>query len=120
MPNFFLRNNRIRYVCIAAFLIGWSAVIIMAQEAIADSTELRVMSFNVRRARTGFDEKASENNWKDAKFPRRDRAIRVIKENSPDLLGLQEAREMQIADFREALRDYAFYGVGRDDGKSAG
>src|SRR3954468_23029606 len=103
------RKYRRQFLCLAAFLIGWFAVIIMAQEAIADSTELRVMSFNVRRARSGFDEKATENNWKDAKFPRRERAVRVVKENSPDLLGVQEARDVQIADFREALPDYAFY-----------
>src|SRR3954462_14418427 len=106
------RKYRHQFLCLVAFLIGWCAVIIMAQEAIAESSELRVMSFNVRRARTGFDENATENNWKDAKFPRRDRAIRVIREYSPDLLGLQEARQMQIVDFREALRDYAFTGVG--------
>src|SRR4051794_7545181 len=114
-----LREQRRKCLCLAACFLGWAAAAI-SQVAIAESVELRVMSFNVRRARTGFEEKASENNWKDAKFPRRERAIRVVRENSPDLIGLQEAREMQIADFREALRDYAFYGVGRDDGKNAG
>jgi endonuclease/exonuclease/phosphatase family metal-dependent hydrolase len=116
----FLRANRCHVLSLVSVVIGSIVFIGMAQEAIAESSELRVMSFNVRRARTGFDESAAENNWKDAKFPRRDRAIRVIREYSPDLLGLQEAREMQIADFREALRDYAFTGVGRDDGKTAG
>src|SRR3954453_18180430 len=110
------RKNRPR---VSALVFGWAVAALMAHVAIAESVELRVMSFNVRRARTGFEEKESENNWKDAKYPRRDRAIRVVRENSPDLIGVQEARDMQIADFREALRDYEFYGVGRDDGKTA-
>ena len=51
---------------------------------------------------------------------RRERAVRVIQESSPDLLGVQEAREGQIADFKSALPDYEFYGLGRDDGKTGG
>jgi endonuclease/exonuclease/phosphatase family metal-dependent hydrolase len=38
----------------------------------------------------------------------------------PDVLGVQEARDLQVADLREALPEYDFYGVGRDDGKTAG
>src|SRR3954471_489412 len=116
----YLRVERKHLPRLAALLISWALAALMAHAAMAESIELRVMSFNVRRARTGFEEKESENNWKDAKFPRRERAIRVVRENSPDLIGVQEARDMQIADFREALRDYEFYGVGRDDGKTAG
>jgi endonuclease/exonuclease/phosphatase family metal-dependent hydrolase len=78
------------------------------------------MSFNVRFARAGHSERATENNWNDAKFPRRERTIRVIREYKPDLLGVQEAREEQISDLREALPEFEFYGVGRDDGKTAG
>jgi endonuclease/exonuclease/phosphatase family metal-dependent hydrolase len=88
--------------------------------AAADSAELRVMSFNIRFSKPDHSEAASENNWADAKYPRRERAIRVIQENSPDLLGVQEARELQIEDLKKALPSYAFYGVGRDDGKTEG
>ena len=51
--------------------------------------------------------------------PRRERAIRVIRDYKPDLLGVQEARDGQIDDLQEALPEYEFYGVGRDDGKTA-
>jgi endonuclease/exonuclease/phosphatase family metal-dependent hydrolase len=78
------------------------------------------MSFNIRFARIGHSEAAPENNWADSAHPRRERTIRVIREAMPDLLGVQEAREVQINDLKEALPEYEFYGIGRDDGKSGG
>jgi endonuclease/exonuclease/phosphatase family metal-dependent hydrolase len=78
------------------------------------------MSFNIRFARLGHSEERTENNWNDAKFPRRERVFRVIREYDPDVLGVQEARHGQIVDLREALTGYEFYGVGRDDGKTGG
>jgi endonuclease/exonuclease/phosphatase family metal-dependent hydrolase len=93
---------------------------VISRGAASDPVELRAMSFNIRFAKAGHSEADSENNWADPKFPRRERAIRVIKENAPDLLGLQEARNLQIEDLKKALPDYAFYGVGRDDGKTGG
>ncbi len=86
----------------------------------AESADLRVMSFNVRFARAGHSETAQENNWNDAGHPRRERAIRVIREHEPDLLGVQEARSDQVEDLKKALPEYAFYGQGRDDGKLGG
>ena len=86
----------------------------------ADDADLRVMSFNVRFSKSGSNEKAAENNWNDPQHPRRERAIRIVRETNPDLLGVQEARELQIEDFEHALPEYDFYGVGRDDGKTGG
>jgi endonuclease/exonuclease/phosphatase family metal-dependent hydrolase len=95
-------------------LIGVSAA------SAAEADDLRVMSFNIRFARADHSEAASENNWADPTHPRRERAIRVIRDFNPDLLGVQEAREGQISDLREALPEYEFYGIGRDDGKTGG
>jgi endonuclease/exonuclease/phosphatase family metal-dependent hydrolase len=78
------------------------------------------MSFNVRFAYPGHSESEPENNWNDAAHPRRERTIRVIRDYMPDILGVQEARHRQIVDLREALPEYDFYGVARDDGKQAG
>ena len=78
------------------------------------------MSFNVRFSKAGTNEKAAENNWNDPQHPRRERAVRIVRETNPDLLGVQEARELQVEDFEHALPDYDFYGIGRDDGKIAG
>ncbi|MCC7473993.1 MAG: endonuclease/exonuclease/phosphatase family protein [Pirellulales bacterium] len=85
-----------------------------------DAVELRVMSFNVRFSVAGSSEKDPANNWNNAKHARRERAVQVIRELQPDLLGLQEARIKQIEDLRKALPEFEFYGVGRDDGKRAG
>jgi endonuclease/exonuclease/phosphatase family metal-dependent hydrolase len=89
-------------------------------KAAAEPANLKVMSFNIRFAKPGHSESTTDNNWEDAKHPRRERAVRVIREVSPDLLGVQEARESQINDLREAFPEYEFYGLGRDDGKTGG
>lgn len=86
----------------------------------AHAADIRVMSFNVRFAMEGHREDAAENNWDDAEHPRRERAIRAIREANPDLLGVQEARAGQIKDLQRALPGYEFYGVGRDDGEMGG
>ncbi len=107
-----------RAVAVATIFAG--ALAVVASAAAIESGDLRVMSFNVRFARAGHSEAASENNWNDAEYPRCERAIRVIREHGPDLLGVQEARSGQIEDLKKALPEYAFYGQGRDDGKLAG
>ena len=81
---------------------------------------LKVMSFNIRYSYGKPQEPAAENDWYDAKYPRRERAIRVIRDYLPDVLGVQEARDLQIEDLRTALPEYEFYGIGRDDGKTEG
>jgi endonuclease/exonuclease/phosphatase family metal-dependent hydrolase len=86
----------------------------------AGAAELKVMSFNVRFSHGGLDEAKTENNWTHPDFPRRERVIRVIREYGPDILGVQEARDLQIVDLQEALPEYGFYGLGRDDGMTAG
>jgi endonuclease/exonuclease/phosphatase family metal-dependent hydrolase len=105
---------------LAIVIVCASAFAGIAYGAVPNTVELRVMSFNVRFASAGHSEAASENNWTDAKYPRRDRAVRVIRENSPDLFGVQEARDQQVEDLEKALPEYAFYGIGRDDGKKDG
>jgi endonuclease/exonuclease/phosphatase family metal-dependent hydrolase len=119
MVRFFRESLRAFRRCVAgvAFLSLLAAV---AGATAAEPVEFHVMSFNVRFAKAGHSEAASENNWTDAKFPRRERTIRVINEYSPDLVGVQEAREMQIEDLKKALPEYEFYGIGRDDGKAGG
>jgi endonuclease/exonuclease/phosphatase family metal-dependent hydrolase len=103
----------------AILMIGVFSTLAVGQ-AMAEVVDLRAMSFNVRFSRVGSSEKEPENNWADPQHPRRERAIRIIREINPDLLGVQEARELQVKDFEAALPEYEFYGVGRDDGKMDG
>ena len=73
---------------------------------------LRIMSFNIRFG-TAPDR---DNSW----VHRRGLAIGVIREHSPDVIGLQEALRFQIDELREEFPEYAELGVGRDDGQKAG
>lgn len=71
--------------------------------------KLRAMSFNIRN---GYG-KDGDNRWE---F-RRDFVAEVIREASPDVVGLQEAHHFQLAYLLEQLPAYASVGVGRDGGK---
>lgn len=82
-----------------------------------DATEsnadvLRVMTFNIRYNNPGD----GANAWP----KRRDWVAKIVREQRTDLLGVQEALPDQIADLEQRLPEYAWYGVGRDDGKHAG
>jgi endonuclease/exonuclease/phosphatase family metal-dependent hydrolase len=74
--------------------------------------ELNVMTFNIRYG-TAND---GENSWQ---F-RKDNVVQTIRAFKPDLLGLQEALQLQIDELLMKMPDYAYVGVGRDDGKNMG
>lgn len=75
----------------------------------ADSA-LRIMSYNLRYAA------ADDAQWR----ARRDPLVALIREYDPDVLGVQEA-DWGWMDFLPAqLDDYAYVGVGRDDGATSG
>lgn len=73
---------------------------------------LRVLSFNIR-----FDNPADgDNRWE----KRRELVATIIREQRPDIVGLQEALHDQIQDLLAALPEYEAVGVGRDDGATRG
>jgi len=73
---------------------------------------LRIMTFNIR-----YDTPADgPNAW-----PRRkDIAAGTIRFHRPDIAGLQEVLVSQLRDLAAMLPEYAWVGVGRDDGREAG
>ncbi len=74
--------------------------------------DIDALAFNIR-----FDNpKDGENAWP----KRKDMVGKWLKAQSPDIVGLQEAKRHQIDDIRKRTSIYAEYGVGRDDGKRAG
>lgn len=77
-----------------------------------DAVSLKVMSFNIRYG-TAND---GDNHWD----RRKDFLVDVIRAESPDVLGVQEALYGQLAYILQAVPDYAMVGVGRDDGVRAG
>jgi len=90
---------------IAAFCITANAQTKLA-------SPLRVMSFNIRynEPRDGV------NAWPN----RKDKAAAVIRFHKADLVGVQEALVGQLRDLEVMLPDFAWCGVGRDDGKEKG
>ncbi|NHF59470.1 endonuclease/exonuclease/phosphatase family protein [Flavobacteriaceae bacterium TP-CH-4] len=56
------------------------------------------------------------NNWND----RKDAMVRLLQKEQPSFIGLQEALLRQLTYLDEALPDYRYIGVGRDDGKQKG
>ncbi len=94
-------------VCL--FRIAFSAP---AATTAKDGLEVKVMTFNIRYG--SADD--GENRWEN----RRQILIDVLKDNSPDVVGLQEALDFQIKQIQEGLGEYGRLGVGRDDGKTKG
>ncbi len=83
-----------------------------AAPALPADSLVRVVSYNIRYNNPGDGEHA---------WPlRADRVANLLRFYNPDLFGLQEALQGQIDDLVARLPQYAWFGVGRDDGRSAG
>ena len=72
------------------------------------SSELKVMSYNIRMDNSGDGENAWPN--------RKEATIEMIKDIQPDVFGVQEAFSHQVAYVTEQLPVYNNVGVGREDG----
>jgi endonuclease/exonuclease/phosphatase family metal-dependent hydrolase len=101
------------------FILAMSALHLLGGPSWA--APLKVMSFNIRG---DFDlQKASDSHeaWNAlSNRHRRELVTETIDQFGPDLFGVQEAFRHQLADLRQALGGYEYYGVGRDDGREAG
>jgi len=76
------------------------------------SEPLRVMTYNIRYG--------TADDGPDAWEHRRELALRVITNNRPDVIGVQEALRFQLDEIGAAFPLLAEVGVGRDDGKTSG
>lgn len=77
-----------------------------------DSTPLTVMSYNIRMG----EAKDGSNSWQ-YRYPA---TALMIKDQMPDVLGIQEAYDYQVHFIAENFPEYKCIGVGREDGKSKG
>ena len=93
-------------------LFALSAFIALAPALAYAAEPISVMSFNIRYG-TAND---GDNHW----TLRRTFLFDVVREQSADIIGLQEALDSQIREIVEAIPGYAVVGVGRDDAKTAG
>ncbi len=93
-------------------LIFISIMMLVSCSVKESALELTVVSYNIRYG----DANDGPNSWE---FRKHATPV-MIDSLKPDLLGLQEALIYQIEYILENCPDYAFYGVGRDDGSSKG
>lgn len=91
-------------LCAALF-----AVPVLAGEA---APQLKLISYNMRNSGAGD----GANGWEH----RRQATARMIREEAPDLFGVQEALADQLQYLDEECPQYARVGVGRDDGRKSG
>ena len=75
--------------------------------------EVKAMSFNVRYENGGD---RGVRAWKERVVG----IVGMLREEEPDVLGIQEGLHGQVADLRASMADYDFFGTGRDDGKRKG
>lgn len=73
---------------------------------------LNILSFNIRYN--------NPNDGKDAWPHRKQHVSALIEFHQADVVGVQEALSDQLEDLNSQLPQYAWFGVGRDDGKQAG
>lgn len=77
-----------------------------------DYNELSVISFNIRVS-GGLSELINPNSWS----RRRSATPAMIKDQCPDIFGVQEALSDQLTYVGDNLPNYSYVGVGREDGE---
>ena len=107
-PNYQLKTHikmlKHKIVLVALCIIGLLNI--------GNAQTIRVGSFNLR-----YDNPAdSLNNWQ----YRKNAIASFIQFQDFQILGTQEGLQHQLDQLQERLPDYAYIGVGRDDGKNAG
>ena len=80
-----------------------------------DYNELSVISFNIRVS-GGISELINPNSWS----RRKSATPAMIKDQCPDIFGVQEALSDQLTYVGGELPNYSYVGVGREDGKQDG
>jgi len=107
-------------VCVRGFALGLLVVLLagLAAVPLAAATggplALKAMSYNIRCA--SCDAAGTAQHWSQ----RRPLVIDRIRRHRPDVIAVQEAERAQLDELVVALGDYAWTGVGRDDGRDRG
>lgn len=86
----------------------------MIKSSWTSALKLRVMTYNIR-----FDNPEDEKigcGWS----TRRGRVTALIRDTAPDVIGLQEVLAHQLDQIAHDIDGFAWFGVGRDDGRNAG
>lgn len=94
------------------FLIIPVLLQILPQQMYSQSTELKVMSYNIRQG--SADD--GDNSW----IFRSSSTLEMLEDQMPDVFGVQEALGYQVEYISEHSIAYDYVGVGRDDGNQKG
>ena len=100
-----------KFTLIVAAMLVMLPFISSAQKQTKDH-DLKVMSYNIRMGVA----KDGTNSW-EYRYPA---TAMMLKDQMPDVFGVQEAFNFQIKFIEENFTDYDSFGVGRDNGKSEG
>jgi endonuclease/exonuclease/phosphatase family metal-dependent hydrolase len=108
-------------------LVLLAALCVSISATFAAEVSLRTMTFNVRYAGT-VDDLFGNNGWYNLANPadsRAEKAIQIVRDYNPDILGTQELLDFQLYGMSgellaSGLSDYDYYAVGREDGVHAG
>ncbi len=90
---------------LAVLLFHWFLLPMYAQE-------IKVITYNIKYDNTND----TVNNWND----RKQAMVTLLKNNSADFIGMQEVLANQLHFLNQAMPDYSYIGVGREDGKEKG
>lgn len=93
--------------CLLSVLLPLSSLLAEGKD-----TKLNVMSYNIRYDNAGD----GDNQWK----YRKDFAADLVRFHDADIFGAQEVLHNQLVDLSDRLPEYAYIGVGREDGKTKG
>ena len=93
-------------------LCAFFAVVAAFGVACDRTTEIKVMSYNIRY----LNNKDGENHWDNRKHA----SINMIREELPTVFGTQEGVWEQMSYFVDNLPEYGHIGIGQDDGKLEG
>lgn len=102
--------NRILAIIISLLVTVPIPAPVYVQPQSDKTLDVKIMSYNVYVMGTG---KNSPEN-------RAERVVKTIRSEMPDSFGLQEADYAWVTRISEAFPEYAYIGVGRDDGETKG
>lgn len=88
------------------------SILIMVLPMFLFTQEVKVMTYNIKYDNVND----TVNNWNDRKTA----MVDFLKEQQPAFIGMQEVLLRQLEYLDEALPEYQYIGVGRDDGKQKG
>ena len=95
------------------FMVMAAALLMLPQAVMAQNEEgLKVMSYNIRLGSAND----GTNSWH-MRYPA---TAEMLKDQAPDVFGVQEALEYQINFIEMNFPEYKSVGVGREDGKKEG